>query len=225
MQALQAFQTTRTFYHGIGELSSDEESKLLKHVAESVVVDEYEQQAVTNGDNNLRPLIRRMRSSVEKAQHMLLDNSKWPGSRVRDPVIDWLSRFMRHLAMGIFGGLTLLVPMIIMVQHPTKLMALVITSVFVFFMAVALSLALSTTNSEAQPKDVFAAIAAYTAVLVVFVGTSMTNTKENNRVISAIVGSIFGGIILLMLLLGLSFGPSYLVLRRIGKNRAALEFP
>lgn len=106
---------------------------------------------------------------------------------------------MDCLATGVFGGLALLVPMMIMVLNPTKLTALVTTIVFVFFVAVVLS----TTMDNAQPKDLFAAIAAHAAVLVVFVGTNTVTTEEDNRVVGAIADGVLEGIILQM---GLWFG-------------------
>lgn len=69
-------------------------------------------------------------------------------------------------SLAVFSGLTLLVPMLIMVLHPGLLTVTVTTSVFVLVVAVLLA----TFMKEAEPEDVVAATAAYAAVLVVFVG-------------------------------------------------------
>lgn len=87
------------------------------------------------------------------------------------------TKFLRKICMAIFGGLSLIVPVLIMVLHPTLLTALVTTSVFVLFVGTVLAAVMV----EAEPKDVVAATAAYAAVLVVFIGTSGggSNASDN----------------------------------------------
>lgn len=58
--------------------------------------------------------------------------------------------------------------MMIMALHPSKLTSLLTTSVF----TVAVAVALAVFMSDASPKDVVGATAAYAAVLVVFVGAN-----------------------------------------------------
>lgn len=70
---------------------------------------------------------------------------------------------------ALVGGLAVVVPMLIMVLHPTKATAIWTSSCFV--VVVALCLAFLMTDS--QPKDVVACTAAYAAVLIVFVGAAM----------------------------------------------------
>lgn len=60
----------------------------------------------------------------------------------------------------------MVVPVHIMVLHPTKLTALPTTSSFVVAVAICLAIYME----DSQPKDVVACIAAYSAVLVLFVG-------------------------------------------------------
>ena len=74
---------------------------------------------------------------------------------------------LNRMAMSTFGGLTLIVPMLIMVLDPRKLTTVVTTSVF----TLVIGLALAIWMDEAESKDMIAATAAYAAVLVVFVGT------------------------------------------------------
>lgn len=82
------------------------------------------------------------------------------------------SLFLSRLAMALFGGLALIVPMLIMTLHQTKLTTLLTTSLFVAVVAVALAWWME----DAQNKDIIAATAAYAAVLVVFVGSGTSNT-------------------------------------------------
>src|SRR5947207_5891679 len=96
------------------------------------------------------------------------------------------SGFEARLKMAIFGGLVLLVPMIIMVLHATKLTALLTTVSCVLAVAVALSFSMR----NAEGKDVLGATAAYTAVLVVFVGTRTTTSELSNGLIGAITSAV-----------------------------------
>ena len=80
--------------------------------------------------------------------------------------------FSRRLLMAAFGGAALIGPMLIMTLHPTRVTKLVTTSAFVIVVAVLLAYIMT----DATPKDVIGATAAYAAVLVVFVGTSASAT-------------------------------------------------
>jgi hypothetical protein len=75
-------------------------------------------------------------------------------------------RLSVRLAMALGGGFALVIPMLIMVLHPSKITNLVTTASFVLVVAVGLAVVM--TSSE--PKDIVACTAAYAAVLVVFVG-------------------------------------------------------
>jgi hypothetical protein len=99
-------------------------------------------------------------------------NSTW-AHEVRIALFEKDSRkalFLLRLSFALFGGLALIAPMLIMTLHQTKLTALLTTSIFVTAVAVVLAYVME----DAQNKDIVAATAAYTAVLVVFVGTAMT---------------------------------------------------
>lgn len=210
---MQAFETNRRFYQSFGELSVKEDLGLLDHAASLVAARELEQQAGTNEDGARQPVIDRMRLNLADAQEALVGNPRWLDSGKRSTSSGQLLAFQACLVVGVFGGLVLLVPMMIMVLHPTKLTALVTTIVCVLFVTVALSVAVD----DAQPKDIFAATAAYAAVLVVFVGTSTTSSSgESDRVVGAIAGGVLGGILLLM---GLWFGPFHLLFLRRERRR------
>jgi VIT1/CCC1 family predicted Fe2+/Mn2+ transporter len=75
-------------------------------------------------------------------------------------------RLLNRMAMSTFGGLTLIVPMLIMVLDPSKLTTVVTTSVFTLVVGWVLAIWMD----EADKKDMIAMTAAYAAVLVVFVG-------------------------------------------------------
>lgn len=114
--------------------------------------------------------------------------------------------------MAVFGGLALIVPMLIMVLHPGLITVTTTTSVFVLVVSVLLAAVMK----DAEPKDVVAAMAAYAAVLVVFVGSggggsggggsggSTSNGSENsssmsNGKVGAIVAGSIVGTLLLMI--------------------------
>ena len=72
-----------------------------------------------------------------------------------------------RLSMALFGGLGLVVPMLVMVLVPGRTVSLIVTSVFTLAFAVVLAL-----RNDLEPDKILAATAAYAAVLVVFVGAS-----------------------------------------------------
>jgi cytochrome c biogenesis factor len=79
--------------------------------------------------------------------------------------------FYKRLLMAVFGGLALVVPMVIMTIWETKSVCLSVTAACVALVAILLA----TIMVEAHPKDVLAVTATYAAVLVVFVGSSMAS--------------------------------------------------
>lgn len=85
-----------------------------------------------------------------------------------------LRGLLRRLSMAVFGGLTLIVPMLIMVLHPGLTTVLLTTSTFVFVVGILLAMVMT----KAEEKDVVGATAAYAAVLVVFVGTGGDYTSD-----------------------------------------------
>lgn len=106
--------------------------------------------------------------------------------------------------MAVFGGLSLIAPMLIMTLHPSVLTVLVTTSVSVLIVGALLAIGMA----EAEPKDFVAATAAYAAVLVVFVGNGGGGTANapqasrstiSNGKIGGIVAGCIAGTLLLML--------------------------
>lgn len=69
--------------------------------------------------------------------------------------------------MAVFGGLALVVPMLVMTLCEGRLVGLVTTSVCVMGVACLLAWLME----DAAARDIVGATAAYAAVLVVFVGT------------------------------------------------------
>lgn len=83
--------------------------------------------------------------------------------------------FTFRFSIAIFGGLALIGPMLLMVLHNDLTTALTTTSVAVFFVSVIISI-----YSTAAPEGVVGTIAAYAAVLVVFVGTIQPSPSAAN---------------------------------------------
>ena len=78
------------------------------------------------------------------------------------------TRFIMRLRMAVFGGLALIVPMLIMRLHPTLLTQLLTASLFILAFGLALAIVMDKTDE----MYIASATAAYAAVLVVFVGSS-----------------------------------------------------
>ena len=76
---------------------------------------------------------------------------------------------VNRIKMALFGGVVVVVPMLIMALHRTLLTTLLTTSLFVL----AVGLVLAWSMDSAEPKDILTATAAYAAILVVFVGTTL----------------------------------------------------
>lgn len=79
------------------------------------------------------------------------------------PFVDRLARFI----IAIVGGLSLVVPMLVMQLNASTTKSLITTSVAVVILSGAVSIGFKTSNA-----DTLSITAAYAAVLVVFIGTS-----------------------------------------------------
>ncbi|OJJ55048.1 hypothetical protein ASPSYDRAFT_135531 [Aspergillus sydowii CBS 593.65] len=112
-----------------------------------------------------RQRIHTLEEEVEKHFRDELKKANQSGIRKREMLME-KNRLWLRLAMALCGGLALVIPMLIMVLHPSKITNLVTTTCFV--LAVAVGLAVFMRSSE--PKDIVACTAAYAAVLVVFIG-------------------------------------------------------
>ena len=80
-----------------------------------------------------------------------------------------LEALLNRIKMALFGGAVVVAPMLIMTLHRTLLTTLLATSLFVL----AVGLILAWSMDGGQPKDILTATAAYAAILVVFVGTTL----------------------------------------------------
>lgn len=125
--------------------------------------------------------------------------------------------FTSRLTMALFSGFSLIVPMLIMYLHPTKLTNLLTTSVFVTTVAVCFAAA-----TDWEAKDIMGATAAYAAVLVVFVGTSSTSDSFRNRNIAGIVVGVV--LWLYLFVLGLAFVFAGSSIRRASVKAAGTWF-
>ena len=77
--------------------------------------------------------------------------------------------FTQRIIMALFGGAAVIGPMLIMTLHPSRNTSLITVSLATFLFALLLAIV----AKDSAGKDVLAATAAYAAVLVVAVGTSM----------------------------------------------------
>jgi hypothetical protein len=163
---------------------------LTRFACELATIREYEQRLMADGDTALKPFVDEKRSNVSDRQPSVLYKTGrlWCCGAHYSQKLQNLSAFLSRLQMATFGGLVLLVPMLIIVLHPTKLTALVTTVVCVLFVGVVLSFYMR----KAEDKDILSATAAYAAVLVVFVGTSTTTSELSDGVIGAISGGLVG---------------------------------
>jgi uncharacterized RDD family membrane protein YckC len=102
---------------------------------------------------------------------MLTDSvAERPENRLPRPSLDKLPPFVEGLAriiIAITGGLFLLVPMILMTFITSPHYRLIIVSVAVLWFSISLGIVSHATNQE-----LLGATAAYTAVLVVYVGAA-----------------------------------------------------
>jgi hypothetical protein len=79
--------------------------------------------------------------------------------------------FTSRLLMALFGGIALIVPTVVMVKAGSSVNKNLITASVA---TVIFALVLAFGASDSTGKDVLGATAAYTAVLVVFIGTSVS---------------------------------------------------
>ncbi|KAH7384517.1 hypothetical protein BKA66DRAFT_608708 [Pyrenochaeta sp. MPI-SDFR-AT-0127] len=106
------------------------------------------------------------------AQHVLEKNTQlrpdlYPPQRRYVNRDRSVKAFWKRFLIALFGGLALVVPMLIMKLHEDRTTALATTSIAVLLFAVCIA-----TFSNALPEFIVSAVAAYAAVLVVFVGVS-----------------------------------------------------
>jgi len=124
-------------------------------------------------------------ATIRKKLHGILQNrqkyiKRSLGRGTQQSVMSWTfiesaksrEQFISRASAAVFGGLAVIVPMLIMSLHPTRLTQLLTASVFV----VSITLILAWFMDEAERKDIIATTAAYGAVLVVLVGASTTTT-------------------------------------------------
>ena len=78
-----------------------------------------------------------------------------------------LGAFWKRFYFAMFGGIAPVGPMLLMVFYKHRLTSLLTVSVSVFVFGLGMA-----KYSTANPEGIMAAVAAYAAVLIVFVGTS-----------------------------------------------------
>ncbi|KAI1377675.1 hypothetical protein F4677DRAFT_44341 [Hypoxylon crocopeplum] len=93
--------------------------------------------------------------------------------RVSKRIMQKRLAFSSRLIMALFGGIALIVPTVIMALFPYRNTCLITTSAFTVVFAFVLAVG----ARDSTGKDVLTATAAYTAVLVVFLGSSLESTS------------------------------------------------
>ncbi len=86
--------------------------------------------------------------------------------------------FTERFSMALFGGVSLMAPVLIMSLHPGRTIALITCSIAVVLFAFTLAFFAPLFARSTSGKDILAATAAYAAVPVVFIGTSSGPTNE-----------------------------------------------
>jgi len=102
-------------------------------------------------------------SSLDEKKPQLPIGSR-PAARARRD----LEAFVKRFSFALFGALSLLAPMILMVLTGGTLLTLLTVCIAVLLFAFVVSL----WGEDESPATILAIVATYTAVLVVFVGTS-----------------------------------------------------
>lgn len=116
-------------------------------------------------DNNLIPESDDLKPpEPENSRKVVLPG---PPRNGHDRSMQW-TRLLERLSMGICGGVALIAPMLLMVLHNDQVTALATTSVATMFFAVGLAFL----GKNLRGQEVLGAVAAYAAVLVVFVGAT-----------------------------------------------------
>ncbi|PMD12853.1 hypothetical protein NA56DRAFT_756282 [Hyaloscypha hepaticicola] len=90
----------------------------------------------------------------------------------------WISITSRYLLFGYIGALSIVIPVRIMTSHLTLHTCLVTTGISTLLFGLILSCLAAWESILFEDKDLLSAITAYAAVLVVFVGTSLTITHN-----------------------------------------------
>lgn len=106
-------------------------------------------------------------SNIGNGLNLLSYNPSGTNAKRISPFINKAASFLRRFIVALTGGLSLVVPMLIMRINETTTKSLVTTSVAVVLFAIIVSL-----GFKASAAETLGITAAYAAVLVVFVGTS-----------------------------------------------------
>ncbi|RAQ51906.1 hypothetical protein AFGD_006005 [Aspergillus flavus] len=118
-------------------------------------------------DNNLIPSCHQLKLPDHERHRNHRVVLPGPSRNAHGQKVRW-SQLLERLLMGVCGGVALIAPMLIMVLHKDQATALTTTSVATILFAVGLAIL----GKNLQGQDVLAAVAAYAAVLVVFVGAN-----------------------------------------------------
>jgi hypothetical protein len=170
------------------ELVANVDDFIFNQATELTTLQKYERENTESFDTGFQAFVKNKKSQLEMLTHAVKRKYRFTITKTaaQKERIARRAAFKSRLGMGIFGALAFLVPMLVMVLHPTLLTTLLTTVVSVLFVAAALTIWMP----DSDGKDVLGATAAYTAVLVVFVGTSSTTSGLSHGVVGAITGGV-----------------------------------
>jgi hypothetical protein len=123
------------------------------------------------GKGNEEPPLRQVKS-MGKWETPSIRPEQIGGTRDGNFRQAWIKGFRQRLGVAAVGGIFLIAPMWLMILHNTLYTALVSTTVFVAAFGLMMALFLGSL------KDVLSSMAAYAAVLVVFVGLTITKNTS-----------------------------------------------
>lgn len=83
-----------------------------------------------------------------------------------------------HLCFGYIGAASLAIPVVIMVWRFSPLTCLYVSVGFTFLIGLILACLAGKTLTTLEDKDILTIVPAYAAVLIVFIGNSLTNTNS-----------------------------------------------
>jgi hypothetical protein len=167
--------------------TTSETSKLLMKIAGQIPAVDDDKQQLQKPSDDLRDCFQKLIRILPRDGELQMERDAEIEKAEEKAEEKKRKKLLRYnLMIALFGSFALVIPMLIMTLHQTKLTALLTTSSFVLAVAVILA----ATNAEA--KDITTATAGYAAVLVVFVGTGTGSIVATSLSRAATAGIVIG---------------------------------
>jgi len=181
---LEGARRSRLALREHGRRDFDEsESDLVRLAAHLAAIENVEQ---ADGEDNLRKEIPAAMVDQAKANFSTSITVLFGNDHRSDYAAEIKARkeaigkaLISRLVFGIFGGLTLIAPVIIMTLVGSYIILMTLLTISLFTLAVAVILAV--TMRTADSKDIVFATSAYAAVLVIFLGNSAIVQKSEGK--------------------------------------------